>query len=109
MFNRVVTFFHKTKDGCEKHVINDVFYDEVKSISLESKGEKEANSIKLVIPVDAIGDEREPQEGDYVCKGYIESDYVDLTSMLQSEPAHLIVACDKRDYGSNPHYLITGR
>ncbi len=40
MFNRVVTFFHKTKDGCEKHVINGVFYDEVKSISLESKGEK---------------------------------------------------------------------
>lgn len=109
MFNRIVTVFKKTKDGCEKHIIHGVFFDSTKGISLENKGEAEACSIKVVIPLKIMSNDIELAEGDYLCKGEISADYADITSLIQSEPAYLIVSCDKRDYGDNPHYFLTGR
>lgn len=110
MFNRTMTFFHGVDGGCEKHIIQDIFFDATRGLSLESKGETEATSIKVVIPITPALGGYEPQEGDYVCKGVIEDDYDSLTSMKQAQDsAHLIISCDKRDYGSNPHYLILGK
>lgn len=110
MFNRTVTFFHEGADGCEKHIISGVFYDAVKGIGLESKGETEANSIKVVIPIGVMPNNYEPQEGDYICKGKVIDNYDSMTAMKRNQPsAHLLISCDKRDYGSRPHYLIVGR
>lgn len=109
MFNRAVTVFKKTEDGCERHIIRDVFYDDVKSLSIESKGEAEACSIKVVIPLKNVPDDIELVEGDYLCKGELSADYADFTSLNQSEATYLIVSCDKRDYGNSPHYLLVGR
>lgn len=109
MFNRAVTVFRQTGDGCEKTIITGVFYSDIRGISLESKGEAEACSIKVVIPLESVPKGLEIREGDFLCKGEVEADYANLTSVAQSESSFTVVSCDCKDYGSNPHLLIMGR
>lgn len=108
-FDRTVTVFRSTEEGCEKQVIEGVFYDDIKGISLESKGQAEANSIKVVIPLENVPEGFEIKEGDYICKGNITTEYDSVSLMRKSEGYFIVQSCDKKDYGSVPNYLIIGR
>ena len=108
-FDRTVTVFKSTEEGCQKQVIVGVFYDDVKGISLESKGQAEANSIKVVIPLSNVPEGFEIKEGDYLCKGEVEADYGSISSMRKNEEYFIVQSCDKKDFGSVPNYLILGR
>lgn len=108
-FDKTVTVFRSTEEGVVKAVISGVFLDNVKGISLENKGEAEANSIKVVIPASNMPEGFEVEEGDYICKGNIETDYESISSMRKNEECFLVKSCDKKDFGSAPNYLILGR
>lgn len=109
MFDQSISMFQEIDEEFTKTVIKGVFCTSIKGISLESKGEVEANSIKVVIPVENMPDGFEPKEGCYFCKGKIEGDYEDSTLLTQSEPTFLLISCDKMDYGDRPVYLLVGR
>lgn len=109
MFSKSISIFQDIDDEFTKTVIKGVFCTSIKGISLESKGETEANSIKVVIPLENMPVDFEPREGSYFCKGVVESDYEDSATLIQSEPAFLLISCDKMDYGDKPAYLLTGR
>lgn len=108
-FTRTITVFKKTKPGCTKQIIDGVFYDDIKAASLESRGQGEANSIKVVIPLKSMPKGYEIREGDYIVKGAVTADYADVSMMRQSEAAHLVTSCDHKDYGDTPNLLILGK
>lgn len=108
-FDKTVTVFNNTEEGVAKTVISGVFSDDIKGISLESKGQAEANSIKVVIPASNMPEGFEVSEGDYLCKGNIEKDYESISSMRKNEKYFIVQSCDKKDFGSVPNYLILGR
>lgn len=108
-FDKTVTVFRNTEDGVVKTAIHGVFVDEIKGISLESKGQAEANSIKVVIPSSNMPNSFEVREGDYICKGQVAANYETIALMRQSEAYFIVQSCDKKDFGSIPNYLIIGR
>ena len=109
MFDQSISIFQEIDEEFTKTVIKGVFCTSIKGISLESKGEVEANSVKVIVPVENMPNGFEPKEGSYFCKGSVLADYEDSTSLVQSEPTFLIVSCDKMDYGNRPVCLLIGR
>lgn len=108
-FDRAVTVFKKTAEGCSKQVLEGVFYDDVKGISLESKGQADAYSIKVVIPLTVLPAGFAIKEGDYICKGAVQAEYKTITDMRKAEEYYLIQTCDTKDYGQTPNILVIGR
>jgi len=108
-FDKTITVFRNSDEGAVKTVINGVFVDDIKGISLEARGQAEANSIKVVIPFTSMPDGVEVKEGDYICKGEIITDYTTIADMRKAEPYYIVQSCDKKDYGNTPNYLIIGR
>lgn len=108
-FDKTVTVFRSTEEGCIKQVVNGVFVDDIKGVSLESKGQAEANSIKVVVPFSSMPEGFEIKESDYICKGEVTAEYATVSEMRKSEPYFIVQSCDKKDYGTVPNYLIIGR
>jgi len=106
VFSKTITIITQTKEGYEKQIIDGVFFDDVKGVSSEKWGIKEAYSIKVVIPFDS---KYKIAEGDYIFKGILAEDYPDITSIKKVEKLHLITTLDIKDYGSSPCILIMGK
>ena len=105
-FNQVITLY-KQKTA-ERHVIKNVFFVDTGALSLERLGTTDAGTIKVVIPNDSIGGLL-IAEGDRICKGEIDEDYPDLTSMQRAQKSYLIMACSYNNFGNRPNVMVVGK
>ncbi len=132
MFDKDITIYCYWRDsaGKEKYIrkqIKGVFIDDTKIVNTNTNGLEEANSLFLAIPKETalnngyltpkeFSDLQDPnnkftlKEGDKIVKGLIDTDYeTDVDIVKNNEYVYTITGIDFKDFGSMPHFEISGK
>ena len=115
MTNTKMSIYNKYKNTYKKHVIENVFWDDTKSVIVGTGFEK-ANSEDVFIPKNKndMSDYVSPKDyegngwtlnkGDYIIKGEIDKD--EVSGIRELKDAFTIVSVDDKDFGSvNMHHF----
>lgn len=132
MFDKNITIFCYWRDskGEEKYIrkqIEGVFIDDTKIVNTNTNGLEEANSLFLAILKETafnngyvtpkeFANLEDPsknftlKEGDKIVKGLIDTDYeTDVDIAKNNEYVYTITGIDFKDFGSVPHFEISGK
>lgn len=133
MFNKDITVFcyYRSSTGEEKYIrkqIKGVFIDDTQIANTNANGIEDANSLFVAIPekvITSIGGYLPPKQfasledpsknftlnkGDKIVKGLINTDYnsnVDIAK--DNEYVYTITGVDFKNFGSMPHFEISGK
>lgn len=127
MFVKTVTVFCSYIDKGEtkyaRRIIKGVFIDKSKVVNTNTTGMTDVDRIFIGIPESRVPTYKTPKEfakdvensltfkeGDKIAEGEIQTDY---TSMINLEKEHdniyTITGVDFKDFGSMPHFEISGK
>lgn len=107
------------KESYQRLFVQEVFWDEVKQANVSKTGQRDADSVLLVIPLESLEREVKFTPGkDLVVKGECELE-VDSTDqktisesmqILRSERSFCtVMAADEKLFGGGPHYELSCR
>lgn len=114
LWDKTITIFTKEFDSdtrSSKYVGNIIvgcFFDDIQNMSTSKNGPDNADSVFIAIPFTNIN--ITPKKGDIVIKGEVEENYQTLKDMQSNhESVYTITKVDEKDFGSMPHFEITGK
>lgn len=134
MFDKNITIFCYWRDSTgkeEKYIrkqIKGVFVDDTQIVNTNSNGMEDANSLFVAIPESVITKSKgylAPKEfsklkdpsnnftlskGDKIVKGLIDTDYNSSVDIVKNnEYVYTITGIDFKNFGSMPHFEISGK
>lgn len=121
MTNTKMSIFNKYQGTYKKHVIDNVFWDDTKSI-LVGNGFEKQNNVTVFIPKDKndLSEYIPPKsyngngftfnKGDYIIKGEVAETEINGIKDLSSYETFTITSVDNKDFGSPSmhHFMIQG-
>lgn len=121
VFNKYIEPFTKVSTY-KKHVIDNVFWDDVQAINLATGFDKD-NKVDVFIPFDKndLSNYKEPKNyngigwtlrnGDFIIKGDVPETEIDGIKDLSAYETFEITVCDKKDFGSYnmQHFEVKGK
>ena len=127
MFVKTITIYCSYIDNKElkyaRRVVNGVFIDKQKVVNTNTTGMTDTNSVFIAIPKSVVPNYVSPKvfnvnpsdkitfkEGDIIVEGEIKTDYNSMTTLQKElDNVYTITGIDYKDFGTMPHFEISGK
>lgn len=121
------SYFDKSKKDNRyiRKIINGVFWADTKVVNTNTTGMTDVNTLNVFIPKENVSNYISPKkyaslenpdnhitfkEGDKIVKGIIEKDYTSMVELdKEQDNVFTITGADYKDYGTRPHFALSGK